>query len=343
MVSTMVSIVVPVYNAERYLGECIESILSQTYREWELILVNDGSTDSSGEICDHYTADARVRVIHKQNEGVTSARRDGVMAANAEWIFFVDADDKVEINGLKGLIEYADNHPGCDVVEGSYKWFYPDGSMKQRPCAAKEDGAIEMTGEEYAISICSGRHGATGPWMKLIRRSVLTQCGALDIIPRKFTNREDTLMNVIVAQYICKYALISEPVYLYRNQFGNSAISNKLSWAYWIDYLEFFRNSIPSDWRGHKNSVFAAHAVDVFKMMVHGKDSFIEVPESFYKSIVPVLWANRHVLPKSDRVILAGFRIPQKLGLPISWSILWLLQCKNRLFNSYYAKRSRRQ
>ena len=88
------SVIVPVYNTEKYLRECIDSILAQTFTDFELILVDDGSTDSSGAICDEYAEkDSRIQVIHQQNGGATLARRSGVRCARGEYITFVDSDD----------------------------------------------------------------------------------------------------------------------------------------------------------------------------------------------------------------------------------------------------------
>ena len=89
----MVSIIVPVYNTEKFLHRCIDSILAQTYTDFELLLIDDGSKDSSGAICDEYAVkDARVRVFHKENGGVSSARNLGLDNAKGEWITFVDSD-----------------------------------------------------------------------------------------------------------------------------------------------------------------------------------------------------------------------------------------------------------
>lgn len=93
----LISIIAPVYNAEEYLGECVDSILSQTYENFELILVDDGSPDNSGKICDEYAKkDNRIRVIHKENGGVSSARNVGLDNAKGEYIAFVDSDDIVD-------------------------------------------------------------------------------------------------------------------------------------------------------------------------------------------------------------------------------------------------------
>ena len=110
----LISIIVPVYNIEKYLDRCIQSILSQTYTNFELLLIDDGSTDSSGAICDSYAEqDSRVRVFHKPNGGVSSARNMGLDNANGEWITFCDSDDWVYDCWLQN---YVDNSDNVDIV-----------------------------------------------------------------------------------------------------------------------------------------------------------------------------------------------------------------------------------
>ena len=97
-----ISVVIPIFNADKYLHRCINSVLSQSYTDFELLLIDDGSTDKSGKICDEYAReDDRVRVFHKENGGVSSARNLGLDNAKGEWVSFVDADDRVETDYLK--------------------------------------------------------------------------------------------------------------------------------------------------------------------------------------------------------------------------------------------------
>ena len=126
MSSPKISIIIPVYNVEDYLSMCIESVIAQTYKDWELILVDDGSPDNSGSICDEYASrDPRIRVIHKKNAGVSAARNTGIEAANGEWISFIDSDDWVDTDYLEKFeldkddadliiqgLEYYDNRNG---------------------------------------------------------------------------------------------------------------------------------------------------------------------------------------------------------------------------------------
>ena len=100
------SIVVPIYNVEKYIGELIESLQKQTLKDIEIILVDDGSPDNSGKICDDYAAgDDRITVIHKKNAGVSAARNDGLAIATGEYIMFCDSDDWLPLDALQKLYE----------------------------------------------------------------------------------------------------------------------------------------------------------------------------------------------------------------------------------------------
>jgi len=103
---TKISIIIPVYNAEKHLDMCVDSIVNQTYKNIEIILVNDGSSDNSGAVCDKWAkVDPRIKVIHKQNGGVSSARNSGLEVATGDYVGFVDSDDSVKPNWIYDLIE----------------------------------------------------------------------------------------------------------------------------------------------------------------------------------------------------------------------------------------------
>ena len=119
-----VSIIVPIYNVERYLRRCIDSIIGQTFKNWELILVDDGSTDSSGLICDDYSFDERVIVIHKKNEGISITRQFGLNKAKGRYIQFVDSDDWIESTMIEKMYDLATTNNSdlvsCDFVQENY-------------------------------------------------------------------------------------------------------------------------------------------------------------------------------------------------------------------------------
>ena len=105
MSNVMLSIIVPVYNVEKYIGKCIESIVNQTYKDLEIILVDDGSTDNSGKICDEWARkDKRIKVIHKKNGGLSDARNAGLDICTGDYIGFVDSDDYIELNMYEDLL-----------------------------------------------------------------------------------------------------------------------------------------------------------------------------------------------------------------------------------------------
>lgn len=112
----LISIIIPVYNVEQYIERCIDSVLLQTYKNLEIILIDDGSTDKSSKICDEYAKkDSRIKVIHKENGGVSSARNAGLDVATGEYIGFVDSDDYIDSNMYECLINSITNNK-CDIV-----------------------------------------------------------------------------------------------------------------------------------------------------------------------------------------------------------------------------------
>ena len=116
MNTPLVSVIVPVYNVAPYLEQCLDSIVNQSYRNLEIILVDDGSTDKSGAICDRYAEqDSRIQVVHKENGGQSSARNVALDMMTGEWVLFVDSDDWIELNTLELLLEQKDER--ADLVE----------------------------------------------------------------------------------------------------------------------------------------------------------------------------------------------------------------------------------
>ena len=117
----LISIIIPIYNTEKYLPRCIDSILAQTFRDFELLLINDGSTDNSGTICDEYVKkDSRIRVFHKENGGASSARNMGLDNAQGEWIAFIDSDDWIDTTMYESMFTIAKKESVdavyCDIV-----------------------------------------------------------------------------------------------------------------------------------------------------------------------------------------------------------------------------------
>ena len=162
-----ISVIVPVYNTEKYLRRCVDSILAQTFTDFELLLIDDGSSDSSGAICDEYAQkDPRVRVFHKENGGVSSARNLGLDNARGEWITFVDSDDWIEIHSLSILGENND----VDLIIASMK-FEQSGTCGNFP----KIGKLEHEELDHYLSINMDHFSICSPWSKFFRNNIIKE------------------------------------------------------------------------------------------------------------------------------------------------------------------------
>lgn len=186
-----ISVVVPVYNAERYIGECIESILSQTFSDIECLLIDDGSKDSSGTICDEYALkDDRVKVIHQENSGEMAARARGVRMSRGQYLYFVDADDKIMPDTLTSMFSYMKEDVDIIAFENQY------------------DGQFTMV--NYAELLLSFRLLAV--WGKLYRRRLFDDY--VLGVPSCFKVGGDFLTNIRTLKNI-KGVVICKPQYKY--------------------------------------------------------------------------------------------------------------------------------
>lgn len=176
----MISVIVPVYNVQTYLPQCLDSILSQTYQELEVILVNDGSTDSSGRICNIYAEkDPRIRVVHKANGGVVSARQKGVELASGEYIIFADSDDWVEKEMYQILYDTAVRENADIVVEGKIEDYNGECFFSFNQLSAGSYRTQEKRRELYEKMISCNSFFCLGIqpylWNKLFSRKLIVE------------------------------------------------------------------------------------------------------------------------------------------------------------------------
>ena len=162
-----ISVIVPVYKVEKYLHECVDSILTQTFPDFELILVDDGSPDNCGKICDEYAEkDSRVRVIHQENQGLSGARNSGMDVARGEYIAFVDSDDRVDIRYLELLLAAVKD--GADVAVCRHKEFTDGDSLPdwEGNASIQSYGAVES----LVLLYDGSPRMPVNAWCKLFRR-----------------------------------------------------------------------------------------------------------------------------------------------------------------------------
>lgn len=187
-----ISVIIPAYNIQEYLGPTLDSILAQTYKNLEVLVVNDGSRDGTGAVADDYAAkDSRIRVIHKENGGVTSARLRGVAEAAGDYIAFVDGDDYIEPEMLGKLLENAEEY-GADISHCGYRmvfpdrveWYYNTNKITQQP------------GKQGLHDLLEGRFVEPGLVCKLYRQELFE--GLDGWIDRSVRINEDLLMNAFL-------------------------------------------------------------------------------------------------------------------------------------------------
>lgn len=219
------SIIVPIYNCEKYLSRCIDSILDQTFTDFELILVNDGSKDNSGMICDDYAQkDSRIVVIHKENGGVSSARNMGLRIASGKYISFVDADDTIDKQFLSTLI---DENIDVDLIICGFTEIdsYSNVATNNLYNIPSEQIFNFSEIKTHIISSTYTSSNLTNScWNKLYKKSIIDDHN-LTFVNRK--RGEDWLFNIEYLQVINSAIYHNLPLYKYHRN-NTSAMSNLL-------------------------------------------------------------------------------------------------------------------
>lgn len=174
----LISIIVPVYKVESYIRQCVESIINQSCRNLEIILVDDGSPDNCPEICEEYAKqDERIKVIHQENKGLIEARKSGLRAATGEYVCFVDGDDWIEPEMYSKIADAIDKHsPDCVITEFFYS--YPDKEIPSKYCFNREVyNREELENEVFPIMLFNGTYYNFGVypncWTKVFRKEIL--------------------------------------------------------------------------------------------------------------------------------------------------------------------------
>lgn len=205
----MISVIVPVYKAEKYLHRCVDSILAQSYTDIELLLIDDGSPDNSGAICEEYASkDSRVRVFHKENGGVSSARNLGLDEAKGDWVTFCDADDYVTSDWLSAY----DDAIVKDVDLAIQGYYIIDGDITKKKELSLCQGCTNDDKRGMIVSLmCQGVYGYL--WVKLFRRQIIE-----DNHIRFDTNstfREDEQFFSKYLEYVTTFRCIDKENYYY--------------------------------------------------------------------------------------------------------------------------------
>ena len=235
MMGEKISVIVPVYNVEAYLERCVESILQQTYAHFELILINDGSTDSSGQICDHLASQyENIKVYHIENAGVSNARNMGIQLATGSWVTFIDSDDFVTQDYLATL---------ASAVEGVNVGFViaplhhiKNGIVTDIP---SHSGKTELwSTEETMKELLMTTRTSFFPVAKLFKRDLLAD----EKFNTNYHLAEDALfLTELLLKTRCSCVFIDKPVYYYDHREGSATTSVN---RYVFDTIEVYQQII---------------------------------------------------------------------------------------------------
>ena len=267
-----VSIIVPVYNAEKGLARCVDSILNQEFRDFELILMDDGSRDRSGDICEGYArADARVVVVHKENTGVSDTRNQAIARARGTFLQFVDSDDWLTVDATKLMVRAAEE-TGCDLVIADF--YRVVGEMVSRKGDIDADQVI---GREAFVGFMMENpadyyYGVL--WNKLYRREIVEAHGIR--MDAKISWCEDFLFNLEYVRYATTFYALRTPVYYYVKTKG-SLVNQKISLSRTVEmklamfecYNDFFKHVLDEE-------AYERKRLQVYHFLVDAaKDGFV--------------------------------------------------------------------
>ena len=255
----MISLIIPVYNVEQYLAQCLDSIISQTYTDFEVILVDDGSIDASPDICETYVKkDSRIKVIHQKNAGVSAARNRGITAAGGEWIAFIDSDDFVDsdyLNSFRLEVYDADIYiQGLEYFNHQTQQFFKHIQLKSTYITS--ENLVKATAENKLLEIGF-------PFSKLFRKQTLLENNIK--FDTQISFHED---HIFVLDYL-KYAqtiLLSDSIaYKYRCYHTNQSLSSKKHpWKNLSLSADGMLNSLT-----HLSSRFLQHGSETEKRIYH--------------------------------------------------------------------------
>lgn len=276
MVTPKVSIVMPCYQSGDTIEKSIRSVLEQTESDWELIAVNDGSTDHTAQELERLAAgDARIHVIHKENGGVSSARNAGIDASRGEWLFFLDADDLLTPDALETLLSMAGD--GLDIVCGAYAMRYIDEGNREEIHACAE-GDLQIVLE----SLIRGDSALNSMCARLYRREMIVKRGIR--APLGVKVGEDVLFNLEAFAAARTYEMTSKVIYIYEFG-GDSAMTRARSnvYARSQDMLDGITAYIAA--HGWETRLFRAH-IDIYLRTLRVDRGRVKAAFAFNRAIV---------------------------------------------------------
>ena len=226
----MISVVIPAYNVEQYIEKCMDSVLCQTYRDLEVIVVDDGSTDNSAKLIEKYISDKRVKYINQENAGVSAARNNGIKASTGEFLTFVDSDDYLELDMYEKLYS-ALSETDADVAVCDYNLIYDD--HIDYNYSKISDETVKVSSPDYFFKYCACDKPNNYIWTRLYKSSIVKKSG---VFFENYKLADDTLFNFKLIPWLIKIAHISSGSYNYLQRPNSNvytvAVKNNLAKIY---------------------------------------------------------------------------------------------------------------
>lgn len=233
----MISIICPVYNNDKYLDDCINSVLLQSLSEWELLLIDDGSTDYSPMICDKYAAkDNRIKVFHKANEGQWLTREYGINKASGNYFIFLDSDDMLELDSLKKLNQTIEEHHHPDAMLYDICKLNPDES---KTCLQELYEEKQLNNTKDIIDFCFVKNNCISLCVYCFKKDFYLSCTQENKIDKTIRSQEDFLMLFEILQQLSELIVIPKILYIYR--------TNKNSVSSTLCIEDYYKNIFISD------------------------------------------------------------------------------------------------
>ena len=275
----LLSVLVPVYNVEKYVARCIDSLLSQTYRDIEIVLVDDGSTDKSGYICDVYAkSDTRIKVIHKDNGGLASARCAGLMASTGEYVAFVDSDDYVDSDMFAQLMEPILEDDGVDISLGGHVINKIDGSIVN--IFTDKTSEIYYDFIEAMADMFEGKKFIWSFCGKVYKRELFIQDTLMANWPS--SHGEDTYANSMVFPMAKKMVFV--PVYGYHYCMRSDSMMYKAFNTSKIATVDVL-NNLMEKYSNISNRLFNALGNEFMKLSIRYLKNMLDEPGQYHEYI----------------------------------------------------------
>lgn len=265
-----ISVIIPVYNARDYLIRCVDSVLAQTFKDFELILVDDGSTDNSGIICDELAKkDYRIRVIHKKNGGANQARYYGVQKSNSQWVTFVDADDTIKPRALDLLYSM---HEGADIVVGFI-------NVPQKPIKP-------VTKDKCIDELLGGQGYPSCPTAKLFNKSLLS----FDVFnfSKEIVMGEDLIMNLrILLKTKLSPRFLYKQIYVYNRNI--TSVSHSIKATIYQEetfYKALYDSFAPAELQKHMHQVIFLKLNGLFRIAYSKPQSLTDKSQPYLAKLI---------------------------------------------------------